>query len=343
MLDDRQIAALRIGVVEVEIAAHHELALVGLADVEVHGARRDDGVEHRLDGLGHHRLQHVRLDGKLQSRHRGDVAGMPGDGEPELRRRDEALRGVDTRDGAVVDPDPGHGALLDDVDAAGVRRTRIAPSHGVVADRAPARLQEAAQDREARFRRAIEVGDPPRDVVARQELRVDAVEPHRVAAAHRRIDVGRRVDEIQHAARAVHHVEVEVLRELLPQLERELVEMRVGVEVVVRAHDRRIAPGVAAAEPALFEHCDVGEAVLLREVVRGREPVSAAADDDRVVARFWRRTAPRKRPALVVAPRVARQREDRVFQRSLCRPCRRYGCRRRTGSLILMAPRHARG
>ena len=268
---------------------------------------------------------------------------MPGDGEPELRRRDEALRGVDTRDGAVDGPYTRHGALLDDVDPAGVRRTRVAPSHGVVADRAPARLQEAAQDREARFRRAIEVGNPSRDVVARQELRVDAVEPHRVAATHRRIDVGRRVDEIQHAARAVHHVEVEVLRELLPQLERELVEVRIGVEVVVRTHDRGIAPGVAAAEPALLEHRDLGEAMLLREVVRGREPVSAAADDDRVVARFRRWTAPRQRPALVVGPRVARQREDRVFQRGLCRPRRRYGCRRRTRSLILMAPRHARG
>jgi hypothetical protein len=259
MLDDRQIAALRIGVVEVEIAAHHELALVGLADIEMHGARRDDGVEHRLDGLGHHCLQHVRLDGKLQSRHRGDVAGMPGDGEPELRRRDESLRGVDTRDGAVVDPDAGHRALLDDVDAAGVRRTRVAQATASWRTVPAARLQETSEIGKRVVRRAVEVRDPSRDLVARHELRVDAIETHRVAAAHRRVHVGRRMHEVQHAARAVHHVEVEVLRELLPQLERELVEMRVGVEVVVRAHDRRVAPGVAAAEPALLEHCDVGE------------------------------------------------------------------------------------
>ena len=116
--------------------------------------------------------------------------------------------------------------------------------------------------------------------------------------------------------------------------------------MVVGADDRRVAPRVAAAEPALLEHGDVGRAVLLGEVVGGREPVPAAADDDRVVARLRRGTAPGERPALVVAPRVARQREDRVFQRSplpsapastgLC------GCRSRTGSLILMAPRDAR-
>ena len=45
MLDHRQIAALRIGVVAVEIAAHDDLALVGLADVEMPGAERHDGVE----------------------------------------------------------------------------------------------------------------------------------------------------------------------------------------------------------------------------------------------------------------------------------------------------------
>ena len=47
------------------------------------------------------------------------------------------------------------------------------------------------------------------------------------------------------------------LRQPLPQLQRQLVEVRVGVEVVVRADDRRVAPGVAAAQPALLEHGDV--------------------------------------------------------------------------------------
>ena len=83
-------------------------------------------------------------------------------------------------------------------------------------------------------------------------------------------------------------LKLSVLRQPLPQLQRELVEVRVGVEVVVRADDRRVAPGVAAAEPALLEHGDVGDAVLLREVVGGREPVPAAADDDDVVARLRR-------------------------------------------------------
>src|ERR1700736_3653179 len=55
--------------------------------------------------------------------------------------------------------------------------------------------------------------------------------------------------------------------------------------------------------------------MLLGEVVRGREAMAAAADDDRVVARLGRRTAPGERPVLVPGERVAREREDRVFQR----------------------------
>ena len=38
------------------------------------------------------------------------------------------------------------------------------------------------------------------------------------------------------------------------------------------------------------------DAVLLGEVIGGREPVAAAADDDRVVARLRRGLAPRERP-----------------------------------------------
>jgi hypothetical protein len=37
VLDDRQVAALGVGIVAVEVAAEDEAALVGLADVEVAG------------------------------------------------------------------------------------------------------------------------------------------------------------------------------------------------------------------------------------------------------------------------------------------------------------------
>ena len=54
-----------------------------------------------------------------------------------------------------------------------------------------------------------------------------------------------------------------------------VVDARALVLEIVGADDRGVAAGVAAAEPALLEHRDIGDAVLLREVVGGREPVAA--------------------------------------------------------------------
>ena len=100
--------------------------------------------------------------------------------------------------------------------------------------------------------------------------------------------------------------------EPFPELHRLLVEVRRLVPQVVGADDRRVAPGVAAADPALLEHGDVGDAVLLGEVVRGREPVPAAADDDDVVLALRLGAAPRLLPPLVVGERVAGEAPDRI-------------------------------
>src|SRR5437763_1500560 len=120
------------------------------------------------------------------------------------------------------------------------------------------------------------------------------------------------MDEIEHAARAVHHVEVELARKPFPKLQRELVEMRIGIEVVVRADDRRVAARVAAAKPALLQHGDIADAVLPREVVRRRKTVASATDNDRVVLLFRRWTAPCARPVRVTVERAADEREDRI-------------------------------
>src|SRR5438309_4927045 len=99
---------------------------------------------------------------------------------------------------------------------------------------------------------------------------------------------------------------------MFPELERKLVEMRIRIEMVIGADDRRVAPGVATAEPTLFEHRHIANRVFLRKVVRGRQPMTAAADDDGVVVplRCW--GTPRERPVLVTAERVADEGENRI-------------------------------
>src|SRR3546814_10809100 len=88
--------------------------------------------------------------------------------------------------------------------------------------------------------------------------------------------------------------------------------MRVGRQQVVGAHDRRVAPDVASAEPALLQHRDPGDAVVLGEVVGGGEPVSAAADDDHVVGRLRLRRAPHALPLAVAAQGIAEEGKDGV-------------------------------
>ena len=63
-----------------------------------------------------------------------------------------------------------------------------------------------------------------------------------------------------------------------------VVKRRAFLEQVVGADDGGVTAGVAAADPALLEHGDVGQAVLLGEVVGRAQAVAAAADDDGVVA-----------------------------------------------------------
>src|SRR5439155_25930611 len=96
------------------------------------------------------------------------------------------------------------------------------------------------------------------------------------------------------------------------QLQRMLVDPRTGVPQIIGADDRRVAPGIAKADRALFQHRDVLDAVLLGEVVGGCQPVPAAADDDHLIARPRRRFAPGRLPGAVPEKRVAGEGEGGI-------------------------------
>ena len=111
------------------------------------------------------------------------------------------------------------------------------------------------------------------------EMLVDLGAPAR--GAHRR--VGMREREVP--ALRIHDVHVEVVGEVFPERQRFVVEPHALRRQVVGADDGGVAAGVAAAEIALLEDRDIGDAVIAGEVVGGRHPVSAAADDHHVVGR----------------------------------------------------------
>ncbi len=57
------------------------------------------------------------------------------------------------------------------------------------------------------------------------------------------------------------------------------------------------------------DHRDIGDAVLLGEIIGGGEAMAAGADDDDVVFRLRLGIAPLRLPALVPAKRAAEQLE----------------------------------
>jgi hypothetical protein len=81
------------------------------------------------------------------------------------------------------------------------------------------------------------------------------------------------VGEVQHPALAELEVRAEVLLEPLPELERVLVDRRALVPQVVGTDHRGVAGHVAAREPALLDDADVGDPVVLRQVVGGGQAV----------------------------------------------------------------------
>ena len=155
-------------------------------------------------------------------------------------------------------------------------------------------------------------GHPILDLLAVEQLHLDAVQAERVAPARELLQLLVAVCEVDDPPRAEHHVEVQRIAHARPQLHREIEEALVGVEQVVRAHHGSVASGVAAAEPTGLEHRGIADAVLLRQIVGAREPVTAAADDERVICASRTGVAPRSWPALVTVQRVADDRAERI-------------------------------
>ena len=103
MLDHRQIAAPRIGIVAVDVAAEDQAALVRLRDVEMAGAEGDDAVDIGLQSFRHEGLQHMAFDRQLHAGHGGHLGGIAGGGKAQLLAADEAPVGLDAHNLALLD------------------------------------------------------------------------------------------------------------------------------------------------------------------------------------------------------------------------------------------------
>src|SRR5690606_9804216 len=100
-----------------DAGAHDELALVRLADVDVHRVRHHHAVEHRLQQLGDEGLERVRLERQPDPGAGGEHRGVPGGGEGDAAGGDPAAAGVHAAHPAAGDVEAGDLAVLDEVDA----------------------------------------------------------------------------------------------------------------------------------------------------------------------------------------------------------------------------------
>ena len=310
-LDMVEAAALGVVVEAVGAAADHHLALVRLAHVAVHRVGHDDHIHAGLDRFGDERLEGDGFDGKTEARHVGEDARVARNDDGELVAANVALRRLDARDFAGVGADARHLALLDDVHPHGRAGAGIAPGDGIVPRGAAASLPERAEDGVA--------GAPDLDdraeflhALGRDELCLDTLQRVGVFGALVAPDFVFGLGEHHDAAGAEHDVHVHVLAHGLIERARFLVDRRRRILQVVRADDGGVPARVAAAEPALFDHRDIGDAVVLAEPVGGGEAVPPCPDDDHIVFLPGFGRGPGLLPPLVEAHGLPGHGEDRI-------------------------------
>ncbi len=167
----------------------------------------------------------------------------------------------------------------------------------VLGDPAPP-LQGRAQHRVPGVAGDVQDRAQLRDLGGLHPLRVDPVE---LVGEHPPPGVAHLlfgVCEVEHAALAEQEVVLQLGGQLLPEVQRVVVERRALVEEVVGADDRGVAGHVAAGQPAALKHRDIADAVVARQVVSRRQAVSAGPDDHHLVMPFRVRVAPQPRGRL---------------------------------------------
>ena len=116
--------------------------------------------------------------------------------------------------------------------------------------------------------------------------------------------------EIQHATLAYHGVIVELLLKALPQLHRPFVERLVAGQAVIGTNDGGIATGIAPTDPALFQHCNIRDAMHGGQIIGRREAVASASDYDDIISAGGRRIPPNRRPAAMTEGGIRQKGKD---------------------------------
>ena len=91
---------------------------------------------------------------------------------------------------------------------------------------------------------------------------------------------------------AEHHVVVQIVAQIFPELQGMFIKGAITRQHVVRPNDRGVTPGITASQPAFFYHGNVRDAVVACKIISGCEPVQTGTDNDHVILSFRLRIPP---------------------------------------------------
>src|SRR5258706_2829862 len=151
--------------------------------------------------------------------------------DSDLLGTNEAARSLDAFDRASrTAPDAGDLTILDDIYTAGIGCAGIAPSNRIMARGAPATLKRAAKDRITHRSANVQRRTELLAFLRTEPLVVDSVQSICMNVPFEALHVLDIVGQHQNAARRVHDVIVQSLRQTLPQFQRVLVKSGALVE-----------------------------------------------------------------------------------------------------------------
>src|SRR5215471_17312322 len=216
-----------------------------------------------------------------------DGARVTGDGKDDALSSNRAALRFHPQSYAACNMQAGHCAVLDDPHAVHGSGTRVSPGYGIVPYRTAAALQKAPDDGISSRVIEIDLGSKRGELASIQERCIDPGQAHGVAPLRGTIHLIIRGRQLDDAAWAIHHIEVELSGKRLPASQGVLIKVVILRQEVVRPDHRGIAAHIAVADDAAVEYADPRNAVLPGEIVRCREAVSPGSDDDHLIAILW--------------------------------------------------------
>ena len=313
MLNRGEGAALRVIVVGIRTAADNQFAFVRLADVSVHSVRHYNDIKTRFEWFGHARLQRKALKGQAQSRHLGDLTRMSRGDDGDFVCTDVTALGFDAGNLVALAADSRNRTVLYDVNAAPGSAAGISPCNGVMACGSAAGLIQCAEDGIARLSRAVQQGNELFNPGGCEHLHVQAFVASGIGMAAHGANVMFGLAEHQESPGREHRVEIQFGAEVFVKGTCEFVDGDGIVAEIVGADDRGISSGIAAAEPAFFQHDDVGEIVVFGEVVGGGKAVAAGTDNGNVIGGPGFGGTPCGFPVFVVVEGAVEKGEEGIF------------------------------